>query len=173
MKKISLLASLLLILFLFSSPVSAQQQAVDYPLPYPGILPDNFFYVFHAARDRIISLLISDPLTKAEFDLLQADKRLSAAVYLGNKKEYMLASETISKGENYLEYAITNTLDAKKQGKIVGSIVVNLYNSSLKHQEIIKSLENKTDGKLKASFKSEEERALELGKKANLILSAK
>ena len=76
---------------------------IDYPLPYPGILPDNPLYLMKALRDRVVSIVISDPLKKAQFDLLMADVRLNAAQYLFAKGEekYSLAETTISKGENY------------------------------------------------------------------------
>src|SRR3989344_6985739 len=59
---------------------SATDQVEEYTLPYPGILPDNLLYPIKVFRDRIVSFLISDPLKKAEFNLLQADKRLQAGV---------------------------------------------------------------------------------------------
>jgi hypothetical protein len=87
----------------------------DYTLPYPGILPDNPFYMLKTARDNFIGLLISDAKKKAEFNLLQADKRLQAGVYLIDKnKKYDLAEQTISKGENYFEQAISKLEEAKK-----------------------------------------------------------
>src|SRR3989338_6920091 len=75
----------------------------DYQLPYPGILPDNPLYNLKTLRDKVWSFLISNPSKKAEFDLLQADKRLSVAIALFDLKKYDLAEATISKGENYFE----------------------------------------------------------------------
>lgn len=167
--------------FLFSSNSFAQensssdsaQTAVDYILPYPGLLPDSPIYFFRATRDRIVSFLISDPLKKAEFDLLQADKRLAAGVYLANKNKYDLANSTISKGENYFESALVKAEEAKKQGLAVDSIASNLYHSSLKHQEVLKEMEKKTKGDLRAKFSAEVKRAAGFEKKAKLILSQK
>ncbi|PIZ98613.1 MAG: hypothetical protein COX78_02915, partial [Candidatus Levybacteria bacterium CG_4_10_14_0_2_um_filter_35_8] len=58
----------------------------NYELPYPGLLPDHPLYFLKMTRDKIIGFFISDPIKKAEFDILQSDKRLSAGVYLLNKK---------------------------------------------------------------------------------------
>ncbi len=181
MKKLIFLVGFILIL-LTSVPSFAQENQesspsaqikVDYILPYPGLLPDSPLYFLRTTRDRIISFLISDPLKKAEFDLLQADKRLAAGIYLSNKNKYELSLTTISKGENYFESALQKAEEAKKQGIAVGSIASSLYHSSLKHQEIIKELEQKTKGDLRTKFAQEAKRAAEFEKKAKLIISAK
>ena len=149
------------------------QSAFDYVLPYPGLLPDSPFYFLRATRDRIVCLLISDPLKKAEFDLLQADKRLSAGIYLGDKKKYELAVTSISKGENYFESAIAKTIQARKEGKPVGDLVTKLHSSSIKHQDVLRDLVSKTKESLRASFVEEEKRAADFEKKVKLILSQK
>ncbi len=156
-----------------NSSSDSAQTSVDYILPYPGLLPDSPFYFLRATRDRVISFLITEPLKKAEFDLLQADKMLSAGIYLGDKKKYELAVTSISKGENYFESAIAQAVQARKEGKPVGDIAAQLYNSARKHQEVLKELETKTSGSLRASFVEEEKRAAVFEKKAKLILSQK
>src|ERR1035437_474186 len=90
-----LITVILLTLFLFGfigfqksyaqSTPSAQIRDVQYDLPYTGILPDNPLYFLKALRDNILNSLITDPLKKARFDLLMADKRLGGAVDLINK----------------------------------------------------------------------------------------
>src|SRR5581483_4884765 len=91
-------------------------QEVVYTMPYPGLLPDSPLYPLKAFRDKVVSVLISDPQKQAEFDLLQADKRLGAGIALlkKNKKDYKLAESTIDKGENYFGLAIDKTKEAKK-----------------------------------------------------------
>lgn len=172
----------LLIIFLFvPAQVFAQEEEgspsaevkVEYTLPYPGLLPDSPLYFLRASRDRIVSFLISDPLKKAEFDLLQADKRLAAGIMLAEKNKYELANSTISKGENYFESALAKAQEAKKQRIAVDSIASRLYHSSLKHQEVLQEMEQKTKGSLRASFSEELKRAIEFEKKAKLILSQK
>lgn len=178
MKRVTI--AILAFLFLtFPLPSFAQEQVftssakVEYTLPYPGLLPDSPFYILRTTRDRIVSFLISDPLKKAEFDLLQADKRLAAGIYLANKNKYTLANVTISKGENYFESALTKAAEAKGRGVAVDSVASSLYHSSLKHQEVIKGMEQKTKGELRAKFSAELKRAKEFEKKAKLIISQK
>ena len=180
MKKILLLAIFFIFLLVpvqvFAQEVEGTPSAevkVEYALPYPGLLPDSPFYILRTARDRIISFLISNPLKKAEFDLLQADKRLAAGMYLANKDKYELANVTISKGENYFESALAKAEEARKQGIAIDAIASSLYHSSRKHQEVIGELEQKTKGDLRARFSKEAKRAVEFEKKAELLTSRK
>lgn len=124
----------------------------NYSLPYPGILPDNKLYFTKVIRDKLISFLISDPLKKAEFDLLVADKRLAAGFYLAEKGNFKLAETTISKGENYFHDAINKTREAKKQGMSVTFITTKLSEASKKHKEVLKELQDKSPKELKQSF---------------------
>src|SRR5438105_4293482 len=79
-----------------SSPKQAltPTQMPDYKLPYPGILPDNPLYFIKTARDRLVGFLISDPVRKAEFDVLQADKRIGMGELLVSKKKWDLSYTT-------------------------------------------------------------------------------
>ena len=56
------------------TPVDPDVIGIEYVLPYPGILPTHPLYFLKIVRDRIIELLISDRVNKAEFYILQADK---------------------------------------------------------------------------------------------------
>src|SRR3989338_9242539 len=121
-----------------STPSSVK--TIDYALPYPGLLPDNPLYVLKAVRDRIVEILISDPIKKANFYLLTADKRLNEGVSLFNKgeKKYALGETAVSKGENYFEKGIAQIEKAKKQGIVTLDVSQRFHLASLKHIEIIK-----------------------------------
>lgn len=155
MKKIFF--SIFIFLFLFGNPVFAQEATtsatVEYQLPYPGILADNPLYNLKTLRDRIIDFLISDPLKKSEFDLLQADKRLSVGIALFNKGEHELSETTISKGENYFEEALKNAKTARGEGREIDpGLLTNLQQSSRKHEEVAKDLAAKSSGNVKKGF---------------------
>lgn len=153
-----------------SSP-SAKKQTVDYNLPYPGILPDNPFYIVKTLRDGIIRFFISDPLKKAEFDLLQADKRLNAGYYLFIKgdKSQKLALSTISKGENYFFNAIEGALKAEKQGIETDALWEKLLTSSKKHKEILEDLRLRSSKNLTTDIENELKRVSDFGKKVEKI----
>lgn len=120
-----------------------EQQHIDYELPYPGILPDNPLYILKVARDHIVSFLISGPLKKAEFNLLQSDKRLAGglSLFIKDKNKIRLAESTISKGENYFQETLEKVKESNRQGMDTKDIVRRLMDSSKKHQEILKSLQ--------------------------------
>lgn len=128
---------------------------MNYQLPYPGLLPDSPLYFLRVTRDKIISFLISDPLKKAEFNLLQADKRLNAGIYLFNKGKIPLAISTISKAENYFSQALDKIGDAKIQGRNIGDLEGRMRNSLKKHEQELKNLSEKASSNFKASFESE------------------
>ncbi|MDO8583296.1 MAG: DUF5667 domain-containing protein [bacterium] len=143
------------------SPTPTSQS--NYELPYPGLLPDSPLYFFRVIRDRIVSLLISDPLKKAEFDLLQADKRLNAGVYLFNSskkndKNMELAISTISKAENYFENATQKLKEAKKEGRDILEMGNRLMESSIKHQEVLSLLKERSPKNFKTKFDMEAKR---------------
>jgi hypothetical protein len=122
---------------------------VSYELPFPGILPDNPLYFLKALRDNLINFFITDPVKKAEYDLLMADKRLASANALMDKKNYQLAITTLSKSGNYFDQAIQLAAQAKTQGKDVNSVLSNLWIASQKHQQVIYQMSQKTKGDVK------------------------
>ncbi len=143
---------------LSASSSSKAEDKINYELPYPGLLPDSPLYFLRIIRDRTVSFLISDPLKKAEFDLLQADKRLNAGIYLFNKGKTVLAVSTISKAENYFEEAISKMDEARKQGRDINGIAGNLKNALGKYQQELNNLINKANADSKASFENEQKR---------------
>lgn len=154
-----------------SSDIQEKDKKIEYQLPYPGLLPDSPLYFLKALRDAVVDFLISDPLKKADFYLLQADKRLNAGVYLFKigKSKYNLAESTISKGENYFEKAISKAIEAKQQGMNIDDISRGLRTSSRKHKEVIKELAANADAKTKESLMALVKRAADFEKKADSL----
>lgn len=191
MKKIFLsLGFFLTFLFLSSNAIFAQEdlsikegaitptlpeikKIVDYQLPYPGLLPDNPLYFAKAIRDAVVDFLISSPLKKADFYLLQADKRLNAGVYLVKlgESKYNLAQSTISKGQNYFEKAISKAEEAKRQGMDIKDLARRLSDSSKKHQEVLKSLEKMSAKDFKESLVSLEKRETSFEKQVKSLIA--
>ena len=181
MKKVCLLAFSLLI-FLLSFNISFAQEITptptslsNYELPHPGLLSANSLYFLKVARDKTVSFLIVDPKRKAEFNLLQADKRLNAGIYLlnsnPNEKKINLAISTISKGENYFEEALERVREAGRQGMDVSDIIGRLKDSSRKHQEEVAKLSQKSAQNFKASFEVQRKRAANFEIEAESLIS--
>jgi hypothetical protein len=167
MKKIIYFLSFLLVFVFTTSSFAQTKNPVQYAdivkgiqLPYPGLLPDNPFYFLKMARDRIVGIFISSPLKKIDFDVLQADKRLNAGVFLiarGDKK-YQLALTTISKGENYFPDALRNINSAKQQGMVVEGERQKVKESLMNHEQILKEVENILPGSFKKTVVEEEKK---------------
>lgn len=170
----TLLFFFLLVLFCLPSSVYAQEATesagstpsptvtpipgAEYVLPYPGLLPDNPFYHVKTIRDRIVGFLISDPLKKTEFNLLQADKRLSAGIVLVQQGKVSLAEQTISKGENYFDDVFTQLQIAKQQGLGTEDVIRKLLTASKKHILVLKQLEATVPKENKEEFRALRER---------------
>lgn len=156
-----------------SEDVLPASTVIEYQLPYPGLLPDSPLYFLKVARDRIVSFLIFDPLKKAEFDLLTADKRLGAGLSLVNKKQEKddLAVSTISKGENYFEEAISKIKEAKRQGIETKEFLRKMSLAAKKHLEVLKQLEGKAPPNKKEGFKNLQKRVEDFEKEVNALIS--
>lgn len=138
---------------------SGAKVKIEYTLPYPGILPGHPLYPLKMLRDRILSSFITDPLKKAEFSLLQADKRLNSGLFLLEQGKVELAEQTFSKGEVYLEQSLTEAEQAKKLGKETGALVSKLSLAVLKHQEVLTEVLGKVPDSAKPGIQNSLEKA--------------
>lgn len=143
-------------------------EAVQYQLPYPGILPGSPLYSVKMIRDRIMEILISDPVKKSNFYLLQADKRTASALMLYEKNEDKTAETTLTKAQKYLEKSLVKAQEAKNSGKDVGDIFARIKDSSSKQKQEIEILSSKSKER-KASLGNELQRAKILEKNADLL----
>lgn len=161
---------LLSIIFLFSlifSPAfvaAAPAPAIDYQLPYPGILPGSSLYPLKSLRDKIAGFLIGKPLKKAEFNLIKADVRMSAAVsLLEQKKSVSLIAKTIVEAEDYFNEAVNKTLEAKAQGMDIRDFVKRLSLANQKHKETMEKIEEKIGKKDRKKFELMKKRIETMG----------
>jgi len=143
---------------------------VEYSLPYPGILPDNPLHFLKAIRDRIILMLISDPVKEAEFNLLTSDKRIYAAQLLADRGKDGLSVSTLSKSNNYFHNAISSISEAKKMGKRVDIVLHNMKKSIVKHQEVLSLTEKNLEKAFANQLQIEEKRMLDFEKSVDNLL---
>jgi hypothetical protein len=141
----------------------------QYILPYPGILPDHPMYRVKLIRDKLLDLLIRDPLKRIEFNLLMADKRLNMGVHLVDKQSYELAEETISKGEKYFVKAVDGLHQLSDHGhEAPPEMLHKLHQAIDVHRETVESVKKKSpenihvglDGSLKIIMENSERIAL-------------
>lgn len=113
----------------------------EYVLPYPGILPDHPLFVVKRFRDWIIELLITDPVRKAEFYILQADKRLNMGVFLKNQGKEGLTPKVFSEAETFRRQALAELNKVSQGGREIPAYVVERLEQSLvKHIEALSDL---------------------------------
>lgn len=137
---------------------NSAKQSIDYPLPYPGILPGNPLYPLKMLRDKIVSMFISDPVKKAEFYLLMTDKRINAGIYLINYNKVSLGEPTINKGQNYFDQALDLVGKVKKDGNVV-ILFDRMEKANLKHQEVLEEVLIKVPDNAKPGIRNAIERA--------------
>lgn len=148
MKRLLTLVFLLFALFVPASVFSAvegaptpEEKKLEYLLPYPGILPDHPLYFLKQIRDGIMDRLIVDPLRKAEFHVLQADKRLAMGKLLKEQGKGSLAESTISKGEKYMERSVSGLGAFKSTGRPVpASLIDKLERATEEHAQVLTAL---------------------------------
>lgn len=130
--------------------VSSQSAVVKYDLAYPGILPDHPLFKLKVLRDKLAVALITDPLKKVDYLLLQTDKGILAAAMLVDKKNIELATQTALKAEhNYtlLTQELYNLPEKPKK-----DFFSKLETASKKHQEVLLSLSKRVDDDDKKIF---------------------
>lgn len=147
------------------TPIPTSTQ-IDYPLPYPGILPGRPLYIVKAIRDKFWEITTMNAVRKTEFFLLQADKNISAALYLNSLGDRDRAIKSFIKGQNYIEKAIEQENIAKKTSGSVIEISGKIKQASKKQTELIKTFNLTLKGIEKSDFKKEVERAEKLEKRA-------
>lgn len=137
-----------------ASATPTPEQKNHYILPYPGLLPDSPLYQFKVLRDRIVEFLISDPIKKAQFHILQADKRLNAGIALVNERQSKepLAESTISKGINYLDASLGDIKQAHEQGINTDEVAKKLNDSATAHIYNLTTLEKNVSSDMKPKF---------------------
>jgi hypothetical protein len=125
--------------------LSTESAAIDYPLPYPGLLPDSPLYFFKKVRDSIARFFITDSFKKAEFDLLQSDKNINTVYFLSFRKNVgdKLFISRIVESEKAFENAINEITDAKEQGTDVNNLLLKMSLSAQKHRELLTELKSK------------------------------
>lgn len=154
-----------------SAGIAGVEEKSAYVLVYPGMLPDNPLYFLKALRDGFIGLVISDPLKKAEFLLLQADKNISSGeLIISQGKSQELAEETSRKAHKFYEEALmkAETVEGKDQER--RAFLEKLISAGKKHEEVLEELFQETENK---EFTELSQRSGELAESAHAVLDEK
>lgn len=136
------------------SPIPSPSQ-VDYPLPYPGILPDRPFFFVKDIRDKILELTTINPYKKTEFYLMQADKKLSSARVLFDSGDIKCSEKTISTSLDYLEKTINEEGRAKNTPGNIMELSQKILQSSKKQTEVIESFYKHSSEEYRSKFEED------------------
>lgn len=109
----------------------------EYPLLYPGLLPDHPLYFLKMVRDRIQLWLTRDPLARAQMLLSFADKRVASSLALAEKGKAGLAASTATKAELYLEQSAEEAQKAAERGVDVSEFYSTYSRASRKHEQVL------------------------------------
>lgn len=139
---------------------------IDYTLPYPGVLPGSPLYTVKMVRDKFMEILISDPVKKSNFYILQADKRLGSALLLFEKGDEEAAYSALSKGQKYLEKSLAKAIEAREKKFEIGDIFDRVRNSAAKQKQEIKILIPKHKGQLGKQLEEDYKKAENIEKRA-------
>ncbi|MDO8269971.1 MAG: DUF5667 domain-containing protein [Candidatus Levybacteria bacterium] len=146
---------------------------INYELPYPGMLPDHPLYILKVVRDGIVKMLINDPVKRARFSLLAAEKRMNAGKMLVEKQKDGLAVETISKANNYLDDALKAiNSESLEEADSIGKkpFLQQFHSATMKHLEISYDIEPLIDKEAIDQFNREQKRIEVFVKTAELLL---
>ena len=122
------------------SPSAAE---VNYPLPYPGLLPDSIFWPLKAIRDRILLWLTFGNKAQGDRMLFYGDKRLAAAQVLIDGGKSDVGVVTAIKGEKYLAEAAQKYQSLSVSGE--KSLAIDHLKLSLtKHLGVLSQLQQKS-----------------------------
>jgi hypothetical protein len=127
--------------------------AIDYALPYPGILIDHPLYFLKRFRDSLMTLFITSPVRKADFYILQSDKYLAMVVMFDAKNNWVGMLKAAKESVKNFDHAIAQVKISKSQGGIVlKGEQDRMVNSLSKHIEILSNLQNKAKSTYKQTF---------------------
>ena len=119
------------------------EELEQYILPYPGILADHPLYSIKKIRDVILEFLISDPVRKIEFYLLQSDKDVNASIFLSEKKAYPSMQRSLESALVYKKKAIDRMSDiSTRPGALPEFIVSRSVLSLEKHMIVLQEMQN-------------------------------
>lgn len=114
---------------------------IDYYLAFPGrILPDSPLWPVKAIRDRIWLWITTNPSRRAELKLLFADKRVAMSKILFEKGKPEIGYSTLTKAEKYLEEAVDQEKENRKEGIDTSEFLNRIAKASLKHAQIIEEI---------------------------------
>ncbi len=119
----------------FVSPVFAQSSS--YVLPYPSFMPGSTFYRPHLLWEIISKYFYFGSLGQFKYNLGESDKYIVEAKTLYEYGQYMYASNSLNKSNEFFKNSLDSLNNAQKENKNVSLQRELLKGAALKHIEVL------------------------------------
>lgn len=124
-----------------SSALPTPTPAIEYALPYPGLLPGQPLYAVKQWRDRILLFFTRDAAKKSTLLLLLADKKLAMVLQLIEQQKFELAAGTLAESQDHLLSGTKLLIALKQDNMLPVGLAEKFDTASRKHTEILSGLE--------------------------------
>lgn len=143
---------------LFTSSVLAS----DYVLPYPSSMPGSKTYKIHQIWDKFQEYWHFGNLAKYKYYLKTSDKYLIEVKTLFEYKQYYLATQALSKSDDYFNKAALSLLDARTEPKDLTKKIEEINSAKEKHIEVLNQLSEYLPDKIEWQEENKEKVDLEI-----------
>lgn len=120
----------------------SEEKSTNYSFPFPGILTNHPLFFLKTIRDRILELIVTDPIKKIELSLLQSDKYFAMGLTYVDRKDYKNALEVFNQAVSYKDKTIINLTNAQKANvSVFPSIINSIISSTNKQNEMLTQIQ--------------------------------
>lgn len=127
----------LLLFFSFSKMSFANS---SYVLPYPSSMPGSLLYKPHLILEQIMKFWYFGNFGQFEYNLKESDKYLVEAKTLFEYNQFLEASLSLQKSNNYFQNTMPYLVSAEREGKNIVEKRELLRQAALKHIEVLQKL---------------------------------
>lgn len=139
-----LLFTLISILIINPSSISAFDMASGYTLPYPPQMPGGIFYKVRVLEERIGEIWNFGSFSKFQYDLALSDRYLVQTKTLIEYQQYLLAKDALIKSNNFFLQTLPQLTKASSEHKDISTERETLRKAAAKHLEVITYLLDQT-----------------------------
>lgn len=111
-----------------------------YKIPETNMLPSNMFYVIKEMRDWLWTEFSNGDEREIKTLIVLADKKISEAKTLSERKKYGLALKAGMKAIDKLKYANGLVSEMKNQSSLQKQLFIQIRDATLAYEEIVKGI---------------------------------
>lgn len=137
MRRIYLIIFILLLFVVSSRVVLASS---NYFLPYPSAMPGGIWYKIDLVKEKLMQFWYFGDFGQFKYNLAESDKYLVQAKTLFEYNQYLLASQALTKSDNYFRKIEPSLISASQHKKQIQDKVNLLSDAANKHIEVLEQL---------------------------------